>query len=369
MMTASVGTTEPRARVPARAGVALLAAALVLGHWNDLYAQRKLQVVTTLPTFAAITRELTGDLADVQAIARGDEDPHFVNPRPSYAAMVARADIFVTTGLDLELWAPSLIDRARNPKVVEGAPGHVVAYPGVSLLQIPESVSRAGGDIHVFGNPHIHTDPVNGIQIGRNIVATLQRVDPSNAARYEANARNFEDRVLRRTFGDRLVELLGAETLLELARTHTFWDFVQEQSYQGRPLSEQLGGWLAEAAVFRGRRMVCYHKNWAYFSARFQIECAMYVEAKPGIPPSPGHVQEVIRFMRDEHIPVLFAANYYSRNQIERVASRTGAQAVIVPEHVAGAEGIEDYFSLIDLWVTRLAAAFRGQEAADSSNP
>lgn len=341
-------------RQMARVGLALLLPLIAA----RAEAQEKLQIVTTLPTYAAIARELTGELAEVNAIGRGDEDPHFVSPRPSFAAMVGDADIFVVTGLDLELWVPAVIDRARNPRVVEGGSGHVVAYSGVKLLEVPQSVSRAGGDVHVFGNPHIHTDPVNAIIIARNILATLRTVDSRNASIYEANARAFEDRVMRRLFGDQLVDMLGAETILQLARNYEFWDFAANQSYQERPLTEYLGGWLAEAAAFRDRRMACYHKNWAYFSARFRIECAIYIEPKPGIPPAPGHLGEVVEFMRDELVGVLFAANYFSRTQVERVASRTDARAVIVPEHVAGLEGVDTYFDLIDSWVLGLSEAF-----------
>ncbi len=370
-MGIGLNRTSSRRAVCGRLGLlaSLLVAALAVPSG---VARAQLRVVTTLPTYAAIAREITGDdLAEVRAIARGDEDPHFVNPRPSFAAMIGKADLFVTTGLDLELWVPSLIDRARNARIVEGAPGHVVAYSGVKLLQVPENVSRAGGDVHVFGNPHVHTDPVNAIIVGRNILAGLKRVDPQNGATYEANARDFEDRILRRTFGDQLVEMLGAETLIRLARTYEFWDwdFAAGQTFQGKPLTEYLGGWLAEGAPFRDRTMVCYHKNWAYFSARFRVDCAMYVEPKPGIPPSPGHVREVMSFIQSEGIPVLFAANYFSRNQVERVASRSGIHAVMVPEHVAGAEGIDDYFSLIDLWVDQLARAFREHASRTGAGP
>ena len=322
------------------------------------FAQRKVRVVATLPTYASIAREIAGDLAEIEAIARGDEDPHFVNPRPSFAAMIQRADLFIVTGLDLELWVPALLDRANNPKVVEGAAGHVTAYAGITLLDVPDNVSRAGGDIHVFGNPHIHTDPINGIIIARNIADGLKRVDPAHASTYDANRRDFEDRVLRRLFGDRLVDMLGGDQLFALARDEKFWDFARAQSFQGKPLADYVGGWLAAGAIFRDQRMVCYHKNWAYLSARFRVTCAMYVEGKPGIPPTPGHVADVIAFIQQEHIPVLLAANYFSRSQVERVASRTGATAVIVPEHVEGAPGVDDYFDLIERWVSALAAGF-----------
>lgn len=318
----------------------------------------RIEVVTTLPTYASIAREITGDRARVRAIARGDEDPHFVNPRPSFAAMLRDADLFVTTGLDLELWVPGLLDRANNPKVLEGADGHVAAYAGIDLLQVPETTSRSEGDVHVFGNPHIHTDPVNGILVARNILEGLKRVDREHGSIYEENAARFEAEVLRRTFGEEMVELLDAGTLLELARSHEFWNFVRQRSYQGRPLTEYLGGWLARAAPYRGERMVCYHKNWAYFSHRFQVECAEYIERKPGIPPSPGHVRKVMSFIRDEDIRVLLAVNYYSADQVQRIADRTGATAVRVPEHVDGSPEATDYFALVDLWVTRLAEAF-----------
>ncbi|MEE9207990.1 MAG: metal ABC transporter substrate-binding protein, partial [Gemmatimonadota bacterium] len=302
-------------------------------------------------------------------IARGDEDPHFVNPRPSFVAMIQRADLFVSTGLDLELWVPSLLDRANNRKVIDGAPGNVVAYSGVKLLQVPQNVSRTGGDVHVFGNPHVHGDPINAILIARNIVTGLKRIDAGNAGAYEANLQSFEDRVMRRLFGDQLVELLGTETIFSLARDYRFWEFTGKQTYQGKPLTDYVGGWLEQAASFRDRRMVCYHKNWAYFTARFRVECGMYVEPKPGIPPSPGHVRDVIAFMRDNNIPVLFAANYFSRKQVERVASRTGAASVMVPEHVDGEEEVDDYFSLVDLWVSRLATPFEADAARRSRHP
>jgi ABC-type Zn uptake system ZnuABC Zn-binding protein ZnuA len=158
--------------------------------------------------------------------------------------------------------------------------------------------------------------------------------------------------------------MLGAETLFNLARGHRFWDFAASQEFGGRPLADYVGGWLAQAAPFRGGRMVCYHKNWAYFAARFQVECAMYVERRPGIPPSPGHVREVIDFIRSSDIPVIFAANYYSRSQVERVGSRTGAEVVMVPFHEGGEEGVEGYFDLVDTWVSRLADAFERHNAA-----
>ncbi len=334
---------------------------LVLAHAaaDELRAQNRINVVATLPTYAAIAREIAGDYADVSAIARGDEDPHFVTPRPSFAARMQRADMFIVTGLDLELCVPVLIDRANNRDIMEGAPGHVVAYAGVGLLEIPESVSRSGGDVHVYGNPHVHTDPVNAIIVAGNIAEGLIRIDPQHGDAYRIALESFSDRIMRHLFGDELVEMLGGETLFDLAHTYEFWSFAKEQRYKGKPLIDYVGGWLGEAAPFRGDDIVCYHKNWAYFTARFGLRCAMYVEPKPGIPPSPGHVGRVIEFIRSEEIPVLLAANYFSRTRVERVASRARVVAVIVPEHVGGEEGIDDYFTLVDTWVSRLFDAMR----------
>lgn len=320
--------------------------------------QRQLEVVTTLTTYAAIAREVGGDLAHVQSIARGDVDPHFVAARPSFAAIMSRADMLVTTGLDLELWLPALLDRANNSKIVDGAPGQVVTHAGIKLLQVPQNASRAGGDVHIFGNPHIHTDPVNAIIIAKNILAGYIRVDPDHQATYEANEADFEHRVASHLFGDQLLDMLGQETLLQIASGGDLWSFLSGQSYQGKPLTEYVGGWLKQAEVFRGTRIACYHKEWAYFSARFDVECAIYVEPKPGIPPSPGHVREVIDFIRTNNIRALLAANFFSRTQVERVADRTGAKGVVVPMHEGGEEGVDDYFKLVDTWISRLSAAF-----------
>jgi zinc/manganese transport system substrate-binding protein len=318
-----------------------------------------IEVVTTLPTYAALAKEIGGNLVNTRAIARGDEDAHFVRPRPSFAAMVGGADLFITTGLDLELWVPALLERANNQRVLPGAPGHVTAYPGVLLRDIPATATRTDGDVHLFGNPHLHTDPANATVVARNIAEGLKRVDPGNAATYERNLSIFSERLANRLFGEQLTEALGASTLLDLAVKGEFWTFVEGQSLGGRPLTTYLGGWLAAGEKFRNRTIVCYHKNWAYFAARFKVNCGIFVEPQPGIPPSPGHVRQVIDFIDSNNIPAIFAANYYSRSQVERVASRTGAESVIVPLETYGEEGIEDYFSLVDSWVNRLAAVMR----------
>ncbi|MBI4541412.1 MAG: zinc ABC transporter substrate-binding protein [Gemmatimonadetes bacterium] len=320
--------------------------------------QNPVRVVTSLTTYASVAREIVGERGTVSSIAEGDEDPHFVQPRPSFVPALRDADLFVTTGMDLELWVPALLDRANNTRIREGGAGYVAAFQGIRLLEVPASLSRSQGDIHIYGNPHIHTDPVSAIIIARNILAGLQRVSPADGAFFAERERQFEQRILRATFGDELVRILTPATLFDLSRSGRVMDFLQRTPYQGRPLITRLGGWMRQAEAFRGRQMVCYHKEWAYFSRWYGVECVEYIEAKPGIPPTPRHVQEVIALMRERHIPVLFASNYFDRNQIRRVAERTGATAVVVPENTHGAPGVETYFDLMTTWVTELARGF-----------
>jgi ABC-type Zn uptake system ZnuABC Zn-binding protein ZnuA len=319
------------------------------------------KVVASLPTYGAIAREIVGDKGTVTAIAQGDEDPHFVQPKPSFVALLRDADLFVTTGLDLELWVPALLDRAGNRKVSVGGPGYVPAYEGITLLEVPTSVSRSAGDIHVDGNPHIHTDPLNAILIARNILAGLRRVSPENAAYFNARQQDFEKRVLEATMGAELVQILTPATAFDLLKSDRLYDFLAKQQYQGKPLMDRLGGWLEQGAVLRGREMACYHKEWAYFSHRFGVTCVDYIEAKPGIPPTPRHVQEVIALMKERKVPALFAANYFDRRQIATVAERTGATPVIVPENTEGAPGVNTYFDLMNTWITGLTAVFSGR--------
>jgi zinc/manganese transport system substrate-binding protein len=323
-----------------------------------LPASPPVKVVTSLTTYGEIAREIVGDKGTVTSIAQGNEDPHFVQPKPSFVAVLRDADLFVTTGMDLELWVPALLDRAGNRRIIPGAPGYVAGFQGIDLLEVPTSLSRSEGDIHVDGNPHIHTDPLNGIIIGRNILAGLQRVSPENSAYFAGREQDFEKRVLEATMGPKLVTVLTPGTAYDLLRSDKLYDFLGQQKYQGKPLLDQLGGWLKQGEVLRGKEMACYHKEWAYFSRRFKIDCVTYIEAKPGIPPTPGHVQEVIQLMKERKIPVLFASNYFDRKQIQQVAQRTGARAVIVPENTQGAPGVNTYFDLVNTWVGSLTAAF-----------
>ncbi len=320
-------------------------------------AAEPVHVVSSLSVYASIAELVGGDRVEVSSIARGDEDAHFVKPKPSYALRLKAADLFITTGLDLETWAPVLIDKSGNRKIRRGEAGWVSAAAGLQLLDVPETIDRSAGDVHVYGNPHIFTSPLNVKIVAGNIAEGLKRVDPAGAADYDTGLAAFERRLDRALYGGELVEILGAAALDPLARRGKLIEFLSSEEYQGRKLIERLGGWLGRGLIFRGRQIVAYHKNWIYFTELFGLEVSGYVEPKAGIPPSARHVKALIDHIRAEGIQVLIAATYFSPRQIEAVAERTGCRAVRVPLGT-GIDGASNYFELVDLWVDRLAEAF-----------
>ena len=338
--------------------VLTIAAAIVA---QTVHAQDRLNVVTSLTTYADIVRQIAGDRAEVTAISEATENIHHVQPKPSLVMLAKRADMLVTTGLDLEMWLPALLDKANNNRIASGAPGFVAAAPGIELLDIPETLSRSEGDTHVFGNHHIWTEPGNAVIIGRNILAGLRRVDPDHAAEYEQNYEAWTDRLMRAYAGDEIVDLLTKEVVIDMDREGELWSFLTAQSYQGSPLIDRIGGWLGQTRSIRNAEMICYHKQWSYLTRAFGVSCVEYVEPRPGIPPTPRHVARVIRTIGDRDIPVLLAVNYYDRDQIETVATRTGATAVVIPMNVGGAPNTETFIDMISLWVDQLTAGFGEQ--------
>ena len=226
------------------------------------------RVVTTLPVYADLVRKIGGAEVEVSSIASPNEDAHFVRPKPSFAVRIRRAELFITTGLDLELWVPTLLDRAGNSEVSEGGRGYVTAYTGITLLDIPASADRSGGDVHIFGNPHLVTDPLRALQVARNITVGLKRIAPERSRVWDEGLARLTDEVHRRLFGDRLVELLEGELLTQLAFEGTLHSFLESEEFEGTRLLDELGGWLGTAESFRGRDIICYHKNWAYLEDR-----------------------------------------------------------------------------------------------------
>ena len=330
----------------------------ILCFSSIIFAQKKINVVTTLSTYANIAEIIGGNKVNVKYICAGDQDAHFVRPKPSYAVLLNNADLFVSTGLDLELWVPSLVDMSRNNNIRSGQPGYVAAYDGIELLDKPTVLSRSEGGLHIYGNPHITTSPLNYKIIAENIAIGLKKTDPQNEPFYQANLNMFQNEIDQRTFGEELVKLMGGAILTKLANSGQLIDFLNKKEYKGKHLIDYLGGWLKDAMVFRDKKIVTYHKSWIYFNALFGLDVVGYVEPKPGIPPSPKHIEKLVQEMKKNSVKVILAANYYDEVKVRNICQKVGATPVIVPMYVDGAPGTEDVFKLVDYWVAGLKAAF-----------
>jgi ABC-type Zn uptake system ZnuABC Zn-binding protein ZnuA len=334
----------------------LAAAALALAPASAL-ADGPLHVVTTIPDYADFAARLGGSRVSVEHIVRGDQDAHFIRPKPSFATMVQHADVLVATGLDLELWLPTVVDRSGNTSVRSGMAGYVAASQGMPLLEKPTTMSRVEGGVHVFGNPHVTTSPLMMRFALENIAIGLTKNDPAGAETYAANLERTLRELDERMYGAELLDLLGSETLTRLGLSGRLVPFLRSNSYQDRPLTDYAGGWLARMLPLYGKPIVTYHKNWVYFVTLFGLEEAGTIEPKPGIPPSPRHVADVTNLMRERGLKIILAANYFDEHKVRTVAESVGAAPVIVPLYVGGAPGADDYFSLVDLWVDSIVRA------------
>ena len=203
---------------------------------------KQLNVVVTQTAFKSIAQYIGGDKVHVSAIVKGNQDPHIVRPKPSLATKLKDADLFVATGLDLELWAPPLVDMSNNPAIRSGQKGYVSASAGVKVNEKPTTVSRAEGDVHIYGNPHIHTSPLNGKIIAENICTGLCKVASENCSQFKANLTKFKNEVDLRTFGKPLVDMLGSKTLTRLAAQGKLYSFLEGKEYKGKKLIDLLGG-------------------------------------------------------------------------------------------------------------------------------
>jgi zinc/manganese transport system substrate-binding protein len=323
----------------------------------DIYAKPHLNVVTTLPDYAFFANYIGGERVSVKSIVRGDQDAHFIRPKPSFATALRNADVLVATGLDLELWIQTVIDSSGNSKIRSGQPGYISASAGMNLLEKPNTISRAEGGVHIYGNPHVTCSPILMKVAARNIATGLIKNDPAGKAIYQRNIERLLREIDERLFGKKLLEMLGGDTLCSLAEQGKLISFLNEQSYEGRQLIEYLDGWMKKMLPLRGTPIVTYHKNWIYFVKLFGLEEAGTVEPKPGIPPSPKHVTSLINLMKERNIGIILAANYFDEQKIKTVAGRTNAEAVIVPIYTGGADGTEDYFKLVDFWIDGLLRA------------
>lgn len=280
--------------------------------------QAKLNVVATTPDFAAVAKAIGGDQVEITTLARPTEDPHFVDAKPSLILKLNRADGLIEGGAELELgWLPPLLQGARNPRLVAGAPGRILCNQGISMLEVPATLDRSEGDIHAAGNPHYMTDPANARIVANHLTEVFCQLDPKSVEMYRANLKTFSDQ-----------------------------------------LTAKMAEWQKLLAPFQGRQVVAYHNSWPYFARRFGLKIEMFLEPKPGLPPTPAHLAEVIAWMKAEQARVIFVEPYLDRRTAESVARSTGAKVIDVAYLPGGIKGTDgDYIKLMDYLVTSLAKA------------
>ena len=290
----------------------LLLAALCEPAWA------KLNVVATTPDLASIANAVGGDHIDLTVLAKPTEDPHFVDAKPSLILKLNRADVVIEGGAELEIgWLPRLLDESRNVKLAADAPGHIACAQGVPLKEIPTSLDRSKGDIHAAGNPHYVVDPANAKIVARNIAEAFCALDEKSAAAYRANLQKFTE-----------------------------------------ALDTKLVEWQKKLEPFKGQQVVAYHNSWLYFGDRFGLNIDIFLEPKPGVPPTPRHLAEVILKMKQDKVHVILVDPYLDRRTAETVAAKTEATVVDVAQFPGGVKGTEGgYIALLDYLVNSVAKA------------
>src|SRR5207249_3974992 len=284
------------------------------------FAQGKLNVVATTEDLAAIGREIGGDHITIEGIARGYQDPHFVEAKPSFILKLQRADLLIVVGRELEIgWLPPLIQQSRNGKIQQGAPGYLDASLTAQILEIPSgNITRAEGDVHPFGNPHYWTDPENGKRIAKAISDKLAQLQPNNRAAFEQRLADFTSRL----------------------------DVAEKR-------------WLAMMAPYKGTKMVTYHRSFPNFAERFGLNIVDYVEPRPGIPPTPQHTLDLINEMKQQNIKLVLVEPYFDLKTPNAIGRETGAQVLVMPPSVGGVKEVADYFKLFDYDINLVVEAIK----------
>ena len=278
-----------------------------------------IKIVTTTTDMKSIAEFIGGNKVSVTSIATGYQNPHFVDPKPSYIISLTKANLFVTVGLDLETgWSPQLLSSSRNTKIQKGAAAYVDASEGVNLLQVPSTANRAEGDIHIYGNPHYWLDPLNGKTIAKNIANGLERVDPSNRSFYEANLVAFNNKI-----------------------------------------DLKLKEWQGKMAAYKGSKIIAYHNEWVYFESRFGLQIVDFMEPKPGIPPTPSQLVKVIKEVPANKIKVIISSPYFTTSSSDVVAKQTGVKELTLATSVGAFDSVKDYFGLFDYNIDQLIAVLK----------
>lgn len=322
-------------------------------------ADEVVSVVATLTDFGKIAEAVGGDKVRVTTIASGVQDPHFVDPKPSYMVKLRDADLFLVNGLELEIgWVPPLLEGARNGRIKVGSSGYVDCSKNIPVIEVPSGqVTRAEGDVHPFGNPHYTTDPLNSKIVAETISLALTRLRPADADYFGARTKAFQASIDKAMFGPELLDLVGGRKLDRLARSGELDAFLQTETGGGDKLAAKLGGWLRKMAPLKGTKIVFYHKSYSYFNQRFGLNVVDYIELKPGIQPGPSHLADVIGSIAREKVELVATHAFYDDKIAKLVAEKGGAALVVLPLNVGGVKGADDVISFFDVVTTALIKA------------
>lgn len=321
-------------------------------------ASEKIQFVATVPDLKDLVEQIGGEHVEGVSLSSGRQDPHFIDPKPTYIVKLRHADLFVLNGLDLEIgYVPPLLEGARNRDILRGGKGYLDASAGISVLEIPVAgTTRAEGDIHPFGNPHYLLDPLNAGIVAGNVASKLKELDPEHAVFFEERLRSFRQKLDEAMFGKELVAAVGGSKLERLARESKLDRFLESESIGERKLETMLAGWMGKLRALRGVKVVPFHKNLHYLCARFGFQEASYVEPKPGISPSASHLVELEKLIREQKPKWILTHSFYDERVPRLLAEKTGIRVLQLPAAVGGEPGTETVISLFDTIVNRLAA-------------
>lgn len=332
--------------------IVTLFAVFVLGT-RPLFAQT-LQICATVPELGSLAREIGGDQVNVTVFAKGTEDPHFVEAKPSFIKALSLCDAYVQVGMELEIgWAPVLLREARNAKVLSGARGYIDASSVVSPLEVPTTpIDRSMGDVHPFGNPHFLLDPLNGLKVAGLLRDRFGEIQPSSAPYFTERYNQFRQHLGTAMVGETLAKKYDFEKLALLFERGKLTDFLKSQGED-----TQLGGWFAALRPYRGAKVVIDHNMWPYFAERFGLQITDSLEPKPGIPPTTAHLNEVVNAMKANGVKVVLTAAYYDPRYAQFVSENTGAKVVTMAHQAGARSGTDDYLAMADYNVRQLAAA------------
>lgn len=320
---------------------------------RPLFAQ-PLRVCATVPELGSLFREVGGEQISVSVFAKGTEDAHFVEAKPSFIKALSGCDVYGQIGMELEVgWAPVLLREARNANVLPGGRGHVNAADVITPLEAPTTpVDRSMGDVHPFGNPHFLLDPLNGLKVAALIRDRLSDLRADSAPYFSTHYEQFRQRLGVALVGEPLAKKYEFEKLALLFARGKLLDFLQSQGEE-----TQLGGWLAALAPYHDTKVVVDHNLWPYFIERFGLRLAGTLEPKPGVPPTTAHLQTVISLIKTEKIKVVLATAYYDRRYAEFVSDNTGAKVVNMAHQAGARPGTDEYLAMMDYNVRQLATA------------